>query len=394
MADTANELYRDAVLRHQIQLRRYQSGVLRKIAALLQKADRDLVAQIRARLATFPEGGRIDYTSERWKALLTDIRDARTAALQQVKDLARGDLGQLSVDEADREIKTLTAAIPIEVRFASVAASQLRAIVTKQPVQGHLLKDWFTGLERADRSRITQALQLGMTQGQTTDQIVARIVGTRANDYADGVMSITRRDATTIVRTSVNAISNAARQDVWDANSDVIQCMIWHATLDGRTTPICRARDGQGSPIGDNDLPDGVVPLSPPGAMPPAHVNCRSIMVAYIDGVGLVGKRPSVTDTRTPGQRTTDFEDEAAANGTTVQEERDKWADENIGRVPASTNYQTWLTDQSAAFQDDVLGPARGELFRNGGLTLDQFVDDSGKTLTLDQLRAAHPDAF
>lgn len=394
MSLTANEAYRDAVLRHQIQLRRYSGSVLKKIMAMLLQADRDLAIQLRARLAKFPSGGRIDVTSERWKLLLQDIRAARQAVFQQYKDAARGDLGALSVDEADRELGMLKAAIPIEVSFTRVAAPQLRAIATKRPFQGHLLKDWFTGLERVDRARITQALQLGMTQGQTTDQIVTRIVGTRAADFSDGILSMTRRDATAIARTAINAVSNAAREDVWQANSDIIQAMIWHSTLDGRTTPICRARDGMGTPIGGNDLPDGVLQLTPAGATPPAHMNCRSVMVAYIDGIGLVGKRPSVTDTRGRAERETDFRALARENGTTVQEERSAWADANIGRVPSATTYQEWLTSQKAGFQDDVLGPTRGQLFRDGGLRLDQFVDRAGAELTLDQLRGLYPSAF
>lgn len=391
---TANEAYRDAVLRHQIQLRRYSSSVVQKVAALLQKADRDLSIQLRARLVDFPAGGRVDFTSERWKLLLKDIRAARTAALQQYKDLTRADLGQLSVDEADREIKMLTVAIPIEVKFAEVAAAQLRSIATKRPFQGHLLKDWFTNIEQADRRRISQALQLGMAQGETTDSIVRRIVGTKAADFADGVASVTRRDATSIARTAINAISNAARADVWEANSDIIQCMIWHATLDGRTTPVCRARDGHGSPVGNNDLPDGVPPLIPASAVPPAHINCRSVMVAYIDGVGLIGQRPTVTDTRGRAEREVDFAQLARDNGTTVADERDAWATTNIGRVPASTNYQEFLDRQSASFQDEVLGPTRGKLFRDGGLQLDQFVDRAGRNLTLDELRGLYPESF
>jgi hypothetical protein len=54
--------------------------------------------------------------------------------------------------------------------------------------------------------------------------------------------------------------------------------------------------------------------------------------------------------------------------------------------VPETETYQTWLAKKDAAFQDDVLGKARGEMFRKG-TTLDRFVDGSGKTLTLEQLK-------
>lgn len=392
---TANEAYRDAALRHQIGLRRYSAGLTKRIAELLEKADRDLAEKLRARLARFAREGReLDFTGERWKALLADVRAARDAALQQYAELVRGELRELSIQEAAQELALLEAAVPIDFHFAAVAADRLRAIVSSRPFQGRLLNDWFKVLKATDQARLTQALQLGMTNGETTDEIVRRIVGTRRNKYADGILATTRRDATAIARTAVNHVSNTARNYVWEANSDVITARIWVSTLDGRTSAVCRARDGHGSPVGDNELPPGVPPLKPKDVRPPAHVNCRSVMVAYIDGVGLLGNRPTVTDTRTRRRREIDFRAEARRTGKSIQEVRREWADANVGRVPSSTTYQEFLSRQPAAFQDEVLGKTKGKLFREGGLTVDQFVDRAGNELTLAQLAASKPEAF
>lgn len=67
---------------------------------------------------------------------------------------------------------------------------------------------------------------------------------------------------------------------------------------------------------------------------------------------------------------------------------------QNIGTVAPQTTYTQFLNRQSASFQDSVLGPTRGRLFRQGGLTLQQFVDFTGKQLTLEELAVAHPSAF
>jgi|CXWL01.1.fsa_nt_gi hypothetical protein len=64
------------------------------------------------------------------------------------------------------------------------------------------------------------------------------------------------------------------------------------------------------------------------------------------------------------------------------------------GQVPASETYETWLRKQPHAFQDDVLGATKGQLFRSGGLTVDNFADASGKVYNLAQLYAMHPQAF
>lgn len=64
------------------------------------------------------------------------------------------------------------------------------------------------------------------------------------------------------------------------------------------------------------------------------------------------------------------------------------------GQVPADTTYGQWLKRQSAARQDDVLGPTRGALFRRGGLTIDKFADERGRELTLAELRERDAEAF
>lgn len=391
---TANERYLDAALRHQIGLRRYSAGLNKRIARLLEDADAELTAKLRTRLDRF-QGRPLDFTGERWRSLLQDMSVARATALGEVRKLTRSELNTLASMEATREATVLASAIPIEVSFATVAPDQLRAIVSSRPFQGRLLRDWFNNLERGDQGRLRQALQLGMTQGEPTDNIVRRVVGTRRRGYTDGILATTRRDAQAIVRTAVNHVSNVAREYVWEENNDIISARIWTSTLDGRTSAVCRARDGKGRPTKEGaSLPEGVEPLVPKDATPPAHINCRSTMVAYIDGVGLVGNRPTVTDTRTREKREVDFRRMAREQGRPIQDVRREWAERNVGTVPASTDYQTFMGRQSAAFQDEVLGQTKGRLFRRGGLKLDNFVDRAGNELTLGQLARTRPEAF
>jgi hypothetical protein len=390
---TANEIYRDAVLRHQIGVRQYTAGLLRRVDKLLQEADADLIAKIRARLARM-EGKAIDFTSERWLTLLQEIRGARTASMLEYRKLTRPELNEFATQEAEREISLLASSIPIQYSFAVVASDQLRAITSSRPFQGRLLKDWYRKLEADDQARLARELQLGMVQGEPIDDIARRVIGTRKNNYTDGVLSITRRDAQTIVRTAVNHVSNTAREYVHDANSDVIQARVLTATLDGRTSDICRANDGHGKPTPGNELPEKMLPTIPPNLQLPAHMNERSVWTAYINGVGLVGKRPTVADTRTRAKREVDFRRLAKERGVPIQDVRRAWADATVGRVPAATNYQEFLSRQTAKFQDEVLGKTRGKLFRDGGLSVDKHVDRVGKTLTLKQLAATQPEAF
>lgn len=390
---TINEEYLDASMRRQVQVRRFTAGQVKQTLQLMEEADRALVEKLRKHLNKLA-GQPVDFKGERLKALLAELRESRDELMAAYRAMQDEALLGLAKTEADAELAVLNAVVPFEVSFAAADSLRLRAIAAARPFQGKLLRDWYQGLQQNDRGRIVQALQLGLAQGETVDDIVRRVVGTRANQYTDGVLAASRREAATIVRTAITHVSTHAREMVWEANADVIAAKIWTATLDGRTSATCRARDGHGAPLPGHKLPAGVPPLKPADAKPPAHMNCRSVMVAYIDGVGLLGKRPSIADKRTPRQRQIDFRAEARRTGKPIQEVRAAWARKHVGPVPATVSYQDWLARQSAEFQDDVLGKTKGALFRRGGLKLDQFIDRSGKELTLAQLADTNPSAF
>jgi hypothetical protein len=66
--------------------------------------------------------------------------------------------------------------------------------------------------------------------------------------------------------------------------------------------------------------------------------------------------------------------------------------------VPASQSYYAWLKTQPAAFQDSVIGPTRGALFRRGGLSAQRFAElqlgKNFKPIDLDAMRKLEPVAF
>jgi len=56
------------------------------------------------------------------------------------------------------------------------------------------------------------------------------------------------------------------------------------------------------------------------------------------------------------------------------------------GFVPKDTTYDAWLRRQPRDFQEEVLGITKAKLFR-GGLSIDKFVNDTGREYTIDELR-------
>lgn len=58
------------------------------------------------------------------------------------------------------------------------------------------------------------------------------------------------------------------------------------------------------------------------------------------------------------------------------------------GTISAETTMNDWLRGQPKEFVVDSIGPKRAELFLTGQLSIDKFTDLTGRTLTLDELKA------
>ena len=235
---TANEDIRDAALRHQVHVRRFATQQVNKMLDLLEKADRDVVKQIREGLAKILAAGGDpgdSRTIRRLKALLEEIRRERERVLRAIEQGVLPEMVDFGQIEAEFEVKILDKAIPIAIDLPKVTPRQVKAVVETQPFAGRALGDWWESLREADQQRVLEQIRIGHLEGQSIPQIVRRIAGTRAGRFKDGALSVTRRQAEAIVRTGVNGISNAVRNETWKQMGDAIEGLVWTATLDGRT---------------------------------------------------------------------------------------------------------------------------------------------------------------
>lgn len=389
MARTVNEELLDALLRHQTYLLRYSGYVQNRIQSFLDRVEDDVAMRIRDKLRN-SRGLTTPVDVRRMEALLASVQAIRHESWEQAADFLLHELQELAYKEPIAYQGMINTVAPVTVNTVVPTARLLKAIVTSKPFEGRLLKDWVATMESEDIRRVHAAIQLGMVAGESSDEIARRVVGTGALNGEDGVLNMTRRQVQAITRTAVMHVANSARAEFLQENADVIAGEQFVATLDARTTPVCRANDGKVFPVGT-------------GPRPPLHFQCRSLRVAALDGERL-GYRPFKASTEK--QLLREF---AEANKLGKVKSRDKlprgtkgqfdaWSRKRIreltGRVPSATNYQEWLTKQSRQFQDDTLGVTRAKLFRSGGLTLDKFVAASGSELTLAQLAVRHKDAF
>ena len=340
---TFNERILDANIAHQIGIYRFREGLAERVVAQLEAVEKDLRKQLNERLTKIQERG-YDLgprNTQRLRMLNAGVRETLHRAYINLGDTLRAELYSLADYEVDFQVRLLQANTPfVELAFVIPPADALRSIVTTQPMRGRLLREMLSDAEAGAVRRANSAIRLGIIEGEPIRDIVNRVVGVQG-------LGVSKRGATALVRTAVTHTTTRAREALFAENDTLIDGVRWVSTLDGRTTPICQRLDGQVFEINQ-------------GPRPPAHISCRSATAPLLNGQSEV------------------FGDRASL----------------VGPVPAAQTYGEWLSKQPAKFQDEVLGPTRGKLFRQGGVTVDRFVDFNGHRYTLQELKLREASAF
>jgi len=197
---------------------------------------------------------------------------------------------------------------------------------------GQTVQKAFRGIATRQQEGLARTIRQGVFSGESTAEIARRMVGrlefgqkgsVRQIAAAGGELTkLANYQVQTIVRTSVNQVQNQASQAVYAANSKVAPKYEYVATLDSRTSPICRRLDGQEFAYNK-------------GPTPPQHFNCRSTTVPVVDFDGLQKKYPSL---------------EKPPVGKVVSRPS------ATGRVPQGTAYGDWLLKQDKKLQVKTLG--------------------------------------
>lgn len=388
MTENVNQEWLDALIRHQIYSLRVAGAIRNRIDEILLATEDDIATRIREMLR-----GDVTFTPKRLakaERALVKIKAIRSAGWGQVDKELFAQLSQYAREEALFLGRAIETVLPVVIEANLPSPQSLMSMVKMQPFEGRTLKDWARTLRQQDLRRIEDQIKIGLVRGEPSDRIARRIVGTAKLKGRDGVTQITRRNAEAITRTAISSFSNGARSMFFRANAALFGEELFVATLDGRTTPICRSYDGKRFELGE-------------GPRPPLHFSCRSIRVAAI-GPEAIGNRPARPFTKRLLVK--EFVKQEGLGNITSRSKLphgykgqfDSFARQRMREmtqiVPAKINYQEWLSRQTATFQDDVLGPTRGRLFRQGGMTLDKFVNRVGDEIPLAQLAQRDADAF
>lgn len=361
-----------------------------RVRRLISLSDRDFTDWFRSRFQLTSR----HFGTKRLLSFFDAARAQRQPLHADVTKQIRADLRISVINEVSAQAAILESNLPFVATIGTVSPERVAELLRTTAFQGKTINQWLASYRRADQTLIMDAIQNGMALNETPTVVARRLAGTRGAGFADGALFRSRANAQAVVQTAMTHFTQVAREEFYDANEDLISGMRWVSTLDARTSGICQRRDGKGVVIGEGTLPPGISPLVPQDARPPAHVNCRSVMVAFMKGEELVGSRPFVIATDKDRTKV-DFRKIARQQKIPINTARRRWAEQNVGRVPETVDYEDFLGRQTASFQDQALGNTKGTLFREGTLGLDDFTDGrTGREFTLSQLKFKHPDAF
>lgn len=341
---TPEQIIFDELLTDALEILQLSASEREKVLAIIAKMQRKLVSILNEQELSSSKRRQINQvlananvTINKYYAEISEAIDVPTLALYSAEGTSYALELALGVEAAN---------LPREFYFKSLAKNLI--------IQGAPQADWWRGQSADTAFKFAAQVRQGLAASETNQQIIRRIVGTEGQP---GVMDTVKRNAASLVQTSVQSVANDARRETFKANSNLIKGLRQVSTLDSHTSITCRAYSGAEwdldyNPINGNDLPFN-------GGCP-RHFNCRSLEVPI---------------TKTFRELGVDIDE---PRGTT------RASDE--GQIPIDTTMEGFLKRKGKAYQDEALGKGRAELWRSGKITLRDLVNNLGRPKTLSEL--------
>lgn len=337
----------------------FEAASLRSILATYDAARAEILAAFQARYATMT-----DWRATRAEEVLGEV-EAMTAGLRQTLS---DQFGAMTVTAGTASAAEAAAALSlgglVSVNAVALSPEQFRQFFLDMPICGHKLTRWVDASFSATvQEQIRQALGVGVIRGEGTRALVKRL---------ENGLGMARNEATTLTRTFVAAANNAARDEVYKANADVVKGWKWHTAGDNHVCLLCLPLHGRKFKMGE-------------GPTMPAHIRCRCV------------RCPETISWRELGIDIDEFEAEA-----------DKWIvrgkankDGSISVKPVGVGGQNpilrisnhpdadswWASLSPAEKKATQLGPGRAELLDSGKIKMKDLIDNDYKVRTLKDLQ-------
>ena len=163
-----------------------------------------------------------------------------------------------------------------------------------------------------------------------------------------------KRNVAMIARTSVNAVSNHTKAVLY-AKNDIVDRVLFSATLDGRTTDICMTLDGK-------------VYKKARSPILPLHPNERSQLIPILKGesaeqvINDLLPRPAVEIKSVDALEDKGFKTRTGRIRKPSRSDRSPLK----GVQSNSLNYESWIRKQPKAYQEEIIGIKGTKALREG----------------------------
>lgn len=342
---TTNSFLVDSAARHTVFVQRFAGGQSKEMLPSVERVRKEANRRLREEDLTSISRKRLTKLEKDLAVLVSVIyNDMGTSLKKNMAEFAQYEAGFSA--RMFENATDITFTVPSTTVIANSVGNT--SMKVKGKGRGQTVAGALSQFSDKKAKQIVQIVNDGVIAGKTTLEVAKEITTVTRTLQAAQVTSLTR--------TITNHVSSEARETTMRANKDIIKGVEWVSVLDGRTTSICGSLDGKLFPIDS-------------GPRPPIHWGCRSTTIP------VVKKEFSINPTKDASKRPA-----VGADGTE--------------QVKGNTTYNSWIKKQPKAFQDDVLGETRGKLLRKGNLSMDKFVDNNYKELSLKELKRKEPAAF
>lgn len=380
---------------HELYLARLASGILND---KLYPAQESLYKQVRLLLLDAE-----NITSRKQLATLTKaVKLATQKAMTEAWAETTKELSEVAVYEAAFYAQLLGAygavelSVPKQKTITDYIDESLMSLHSGSRMNVGTWAEYVNESVSAYAKEYDNQIKAGYVAGESMSQTTKRL---RA--VTDGVL---RRNIETLTRTGMQHYAIQARDAMANDNLDIIDRRYYNTVFDNRRTLLCASRHAKTWKMDDESYP----------ALP-AHYGCRSSWLFLLKGQTELPSTRAAVGGRDTAEAKRLFEEKQArlqalrdkraeerAEGKVTPETASQVrykgkADSNIfkpGQIDANIGVDTWLRDQPAYFIEDTLGKTKAKLFMSGEYKLERFVDATGRSLTIAELKTRDADIF
>src|SRR5690606_25242718 len=178
----------ERLIRGALALQRASNTIARDAEVVLRTLFDELVAELVKIDPTGPSAER--YRRMRVEKVLERVEELTSQAFRDWHKQVRQNLAHLGRQQGEEAAEFLVAAIgdrriAARVGRTPVTVNQMKAILDVNPFRGETLSGWAKVQEQATVRRIRQAIQLGMAQNETIEDMIERI---RGRNGAGGIL--------------------------------------------------------------------------------------------------------------------------------------------------------------------------------------------------------------